>query len=131
MVTVRRLAFLLLVSLMVLPFTGCGRSDLPELGEVHGRVTLDGKPAAGAIISFCPEEGRPAVANVQSDGSYELTFVHGVKGAKVGPNSVSIAWSEIAEAFAPFPAKYSSDTQLTADVKPGDNTFDFDLKSTD
>lgn len=40
---------------------GCGaRSDLPELGDVKGVVTLDGKPLANAQIQFVPASGRPS-----------------------------------------------------------------------
>ncbi len=48
------------VCLTMLLSMGCGGGDMPELGDVSGKVTLDGKPLVGINILFTPEKGRPA-----------------------------------------------------------------------
>jgi len=107
---------------------GCGGSDLPELGSVTGTVTMDGKPMEGAIIAFFPEKGRPSTANVDAEGHYELSYTEGVSGTKVGPNTVNFSWPTGMSGPA-IASKYADKTELKADIKPGKNTFDFDLKS--
>ncbi len=124
-----RLVLSLLLSAMALGSIGCGRSDLPALGRVRGTVTLDGKPLAGVIVTFLPDKGRPAVANADSNGQYDLLYTHGVKGATVGPNTVRILWPDGAEATVPIPAKYGAKSELKMDVKAGNNTFDLKLES--
>ena len=129
---------------------GCGRpSDQPDLGEVTGTVTLDGKPLSGVAVVFQPESGRPARGMTDAEGKYELTYIRETKGTKVGPNRVEIAPSEDGEAEESentdeeskpaakasksgkptIPARYNVRSELKADVKAGKNTFDFKLES--
>jgi len=129
---------------------GCGRNDQPELGEVTGTIRLDGKPLVGIAVVYQPESGRPARGTTDADGRYELIYIRNTKGTKVGPNRVEIAPSEDGETEEPLedqdadieteskpskpgkpkiPARYNSQSELNVDVKPGTNTFDFDLKS--
>jgi len=129
MAVLPKLALVLFLSASVLGLTGCSRGNRPELGFVQGTVTLDGKPLAGVIVIFQPEEGRPAVAKTDAQGNYVLTYVHGVKGAKVGVNVVSLTWPDGDPGRVPIPAKYGAQSTLTAEVQPGDNRFDFDLDS--
>jgi hypothetical protein len=109
---------------------GCGRSDLPELGQVRGTVTLDGKPLPGVIVQFAPEKGgRTAVANVDPSGNYELIYVYGVNGTQTGSNRVSVTWPDGVEGTAAIPAKYGATSELKMDVKPGRNTFNIEMSS--
>lgn len=124
-----RVAFTVLLSVVAFGTIGCGRSDLPELGRVQGVVTLDGKPLAGVIVMFLPEKGRPAVANADSEGRYELMYTHGVKGATVGPNTVRVLWPDGEAGTAKIPEKYNAKSELKMDVKAGKNTFDLKLES--
>lgn len=129
MAYMRTLALLLVGSAIMVSSVGCGRSDLPPLGRVRGTVTLDGKPLSGAIVSFQPENGRPAVANTDANGNYELVYIGGVKGAKVGLNSVRVFWPDDVEGTAVIPDKYNAKTTLKFEVKPGNNKFDLELES--
>ena len=129
MVSPGRLVFILLLSAMVLGSIGCRRGDLPELGRVRGTITLDAKPLSGVVVMFLPDKGRPAVANTDSEGRYDLTYVHGVQGANVGPNTVRIVWPDGEPGSAAIPAKYGAQSDLKVDVKSGDNTFDFPMES--
>ena len=47
-----RLAVILLLSI-----AGCSGGDQPRLGAVHGTVTLDDAPLAGAMVVFTPADG--------------------------------------------------------------------------
>lgn len=103
-------------------------SDMPELGQVHGTVTLDGKPIPGVNLYFEPEKGRSSMAQVNTDGVYEALYMIDEKGVKIGPCivRVEIGFNESGQAI---PAKYGSKSELKLDVKPGDNTFDIEMKS--
>lgn len=138
--------FLCLLSLSV---SGCGpSSDQPQLGLVTGTITLDGKPLYGVSVVFAPEKGRPARGRTDLNGKYELTYIHETKGTKVGPNRVEIATNEedlqdeeeqatAGENTGPavvreklrIPARYNTKSELKADVKPGENVFNFELDS--
>ena len=52
------------VLIVSLHLTGCGRSDIPELGYVEGTVKIDGQPAAGKIVQFYSDEGGRAGTGV-------------------------------------------------------------------
>ena len=137
----------IVVATSVVTQPGCGGpSDQPELGQVTGTVTLDGKPLVGIAVVFQPESGRPARGKTDAEGKYELTYIRQTKGTKVGPNRVEIAPSEEGEADESeasdeeskpaakpnskkplIPPRYNVRSELKADVKPGKNTFDFKL----
>lgn len=83
--------FMLLLASVAVAFVGCGRSDLPKLGEVSGVVTLDGKPLPQAIISFTPVgEGRPSSGMTDDNGYYSLLYLEGVSGAIVGEHTITV-----------------------------------------
>ncbi len=71
---------------------GCTPSDQPPLGRVTGKVTLDGEPLAGVIVNFQPESGRVATAETDAQGNYDLVYIYGTNGTKVGKNTVSFRW---------------------------------------
>ena len=140
---------LLALSALSLSLPGCGSGDQPELGQVSGTVTLDGKPLSGVAVVFHPESGRPARGRTDLGGRYELTYIRDTMGTKVGRNRVEIAPNEEGEdepespedvddpnvkppvrpGRPVVPARYNTRSELEADVKPGENTFDFPLKS--
>lgn len=115
---------------------GCGSSG-PQLGTVTGKVTLDGAPLADATVQFQPAEGKPSYAVTDASGNYELLFAPDQPGATLGKHTVEITgntYSEDAqgnEVQLPqkVPGKYNQNSELTADVKAGSNTFNFELKS--
>jgi hypothetical protein len=122
-----RLAAALCVPLVL----GCGHGDRPPLGTVHGTVTLDGKPLAGAGVLFQPvEPGRASAGVTDADGRYELVYIRRDKGAKVGAHLVKItpAKRQPGQSELATP-RHPAQGPLHAEVKPGDNTFDFPLSS--
>lgn len=129
----------------VIAISGCG-SDGPELTEVTGTVTLDGKPVAGATISFLPsgETGSPSYGKTDPQGKYELGYSFNAMGARLGSYNVEIATSklskeeieeikasgeEVPETSIAIPDKYKAANALTAEVKSGPNVIDFALTS--
>lgn len=134
----RQILTLPCLTLICLMSASCssGPSDQPELGEVTGVVTLDGKPLEGVLVQYTPEEGRGSQSMTDSEGRYELMYVYPTPGAKLGKHTVSIKTPseddsdpEAPEVKEVVPERYRIDSELTADVKAGDNQFDFELKS--
>ena len=138
-------------SLAVITFclAGCGGgSDRPELGTVTGTITFDGEPLKGIAVVFFPDSGRPARGKTNAEGKYDLTYIRDTKGTKIGHNRVEVAPDEEGEddsegeggESAPakasgkpkkprIPTRYNTKSELEADVKPGENVFDFKLTS--
>lgn len=142
------------VALPLLAFVGgCFSSD----NTITGKVTLDGKPLADAVVSFVPESGdQNALGRTDQQGNYQL-FRRDEPGAPVGKYTVRITSTPVVTASAdaevtgdaylaqvsgtasrsasttaskdPIPTKYNSQSELTATVEKGANTFDFDLHS--
>jgi hypothetical protein len=111
---------------------GCGK---PAAVPVTGTVTWDGKEMPDGKILFEDEDAKipPASGDVKA-GKYELRVQPGKKkvritasrevpGAKVDPAMGGVPRQSY------VPARYNSDTTLSADVKVGaENKFDFPLK---
>ncbi|MFO0980085.1 MAG: hypothetical protein U0996_27050 [Planctomycetaceae bacterium] len=132
----RRILLMLLCSFVV----GCGGSDGPELADVTGTVTLDGKPLSRASIRFVPEAsgGSPSYGATNKDGEYQLLFSADKSGAMIGRHRVEIEMLEpeydqegklVGEKPAVLPAKYRNGSELSADVKSGSNAIPFQLSS--
>ncbi|WP_437206300.1 carboxypeptidase regulatory-like domain-containing protein [Planctomicrobium sp. SH664] len=112
---------------------GCGGGHPFELGEVRGRVTLDGVPVPGATLEFSPktDNGTISTAVTNANGEYELHFNRRELGAIIGSHSVTVnTWpSEVNPRPVRIPSKYTSGDELPAEVKPGKNELNFDLVS--
>lgn len=132
----------LLVAYVSLSSGGCGNGN----SRVSGTVSLDGKPMSGNIdhritVMFVPESGSGAmtVGLVDETGGYELATGSNA-GVPPGKYLVSVAAVDVlrpADESSPpglhrvSPDIYADPTTsgFSADVQPGSNTFDFDLKS--
>ena len=124
----------LLSATCLLLAAGCGGASR---GAVNGKVTLDGKPVDGGMISFIPEtaeQGKPAWTDIVA-GEYSLDVS---RGPAVGPNRVEIRWLRKTGRKSPYdphldemreavPDRYNSDSELRVEVKSGANQFDFKL----
>tara|TARA_R100001132_G_C3272735_1_gene94719 strand:+ start:3460 stop:3876 length:417 start_codon:yes stop_codon:yes gene_type:complete len=119
------------VSLLV----GCsgGATDTPELSQVTGKITMDGAPLTKASITFQPVSGSSSVGMTDETGEYVLAYNRNTNGAVPGKHTVRI--SKRGEAGSPndtedqVPVQFNRDSKLTAEVKPGENTINFDLDS--
>ncbi|MBM4074478.1 MAG: carboxypeptidase regulatory-like domain-containing protein [Planctomycetes bacterium] len=130
-VSFKRVLFTLAVLLMF----GCGRGDLPPLAPVKGTITVDGKPYANGFVQFYSQSGgRPGTSPTDDNGKYEIMYLQGVKGARIGMNRVEITteWPDgeppIGE-VDPIGPEYNSKSTLSAEVKKGNNVFDFNIES--
>jgi len=109
---------------------GCGGSDRPDLAEVEGTVTLDGVPLPGARIEFKPAQGKISSATTDENGHYELVYLRDIKGAVPGKHTVTITTASEHQPEERLPPRYHRETELTADVKPGEtNKIPFALES--
>ncbi|QDU62955.1 hypothetical protein Pan216_38290 [Planctomycetes bacterium Pan216] len=129
----RRLSYVLGLALL-LGGVGCGAKSDVKLGQVHGKVTLDGMPLSGALVSFYPEKGRPSTATSDAEGFYELQYTPKQPGALLGPHTVRITTAQVqGEGAGPagmeiVPAKYNEQSELHVEVVPGSNEHDFKLQ---
>jgi len=125
----------------VVLFVGCGPNDI---AQVTGKVTLDGEPLGGVEIRFTPTEGEKKTSSravTEADGTYTLKYTAEVEGALIGNHLVQVVNSidnkeegkeldKEAEAFRnKLPEKYYKNSDLSAEVKKGENVFNFDLES--
>jgi len=117
----------------VLFLAGCGDSG-PERGEVTGTVTLDGRPLAEATVVFQPAQGSPSYGETDSQGRYRLGYTADKPGAVVGKHRVSITTARVkgppgeeVEVPERVPAEYNSQSEVTREVEPGENVFDFSI----
>lgn len=128
------------VLFMLLGFAGCWGSDAPELADVWGTVTLDGKPLPNAALEFQPQDGTGTYSSAMTDenGYYELIYSRTDDGAMIGTHSVSITTSLMLRdrgdgisGRAPelVPPRYNRETELTAVVERGGTEINFDLES--
>jgi hypothetical protein len=122
--------------------TGCN-NGYRSRGTASGQVKLDGKPIERGSILLSPMEGvkgQPAGGEITA-GRYQLS---GKVGPAIGWNRVEIhalrktgrtirkpfpmhgTMEEEADAVAP---RYNTDSTLKFEVKPGENTADFEVSS--
>ena len=152
MATVARYRWLLLTGVLTV-LAGCS-SPTPDLGEVHGRVMLEGQPLANVQVTFAPEKSSMktplpiSTGTTDHDGNYRLKSTTATPGAAVGSHRVVIedvagdtpsagnsreAQDEkplaVAPAAARVPQRYSTaaGTPLRHEVKLGDNTINLEL----
>lgn len=97
---------LLVVLLVSLPaMCGCGDGGVARY-PVSGAVHVDGQPAAGAIVVFCPVETSPEADRLRpagradATGVFRLTTIEPDDGAPAGAYKVLVQWPEGAEAAA-------------------------------
>jgi hypothetical protein len=122
---------------------GCGPSG-PEIVEIEGTVTHNGKPVPNLRIYFMPTDGRPSWGDSDDSGHYVLDYDLDYDGAKVGTHKVwvvdmganvdpTLAMSGAARPkrnpeMAEILEKYGKDkSQLTVEVKKRDKNFQLKL----
>lgn len=87
----RSLPICMMLAVCSLPLTtGCNGSNRDRV-PVSGIVTIDGEPLTYGTIRLLPVgEGRPAFANIDSQGRFDF----GERGVRVGLNRVEIMAAE-------------------------------------
>jgi hypothetical protein len=131
------------LGLMALALSGCGSQA--NTAAVSGMVKLDGKPVEKGAIQFIPVEGNtgPSAGGAINNGQYHIGRE---RGAAVGKNRVELrafkrTGREVQDATKPagnftlewvpaLPPEYNDQSTVVREIKPGDNTFDFDIAVT-
>ena len=118
---------------------GCGGASGPELATVKGVVKLDGQPLPQARVVFQPTgpKGSPSIGQTASDGSFEVMFNRNKHGAMVGTHKVRVTTADLltdetgreTEVKERIPARFNTQTELTYDVKSGENSFEILVES--
>jgi len=128
-----RFGFVALVFPVVF-LAGCGGS-----GQIEGTVTLDGQPVDGGTISFIGtgsqgnaggqiQGGKYSVESKLAPGTYKVEIDWMKKTGKTIPNK-SDAGTTQDETKQVIPVEYNRQSKLTAEIKSGSNTINFELKS--
>ena len=122
-----------LVTLLAL--VGCSES---KTAEVSGTVTVDGQLVKRGSISFIPTDGNtPTAGGPIKDGHYSVMVpITAMKVKITAPKVIGKRKlydtpdsKEVDVVEEGLPAKYNQDTELTLEVKPGQNHKDFALQS--
>lgn len=126
--------FALLATSMTL---GCSDSGGLDTQPVTGNVTFDGQPIPEGRIQFRKTEGDQRAFSAEiKDGQYQMEALPGKVQVEVtasrpvpGKFDESNPGEKVPIGEMYIPARYNSQTELTAEVTSGANQLDFDLKS--
>jgi hypothetical protein len=120
----------LIVTILI---AGCAKSDT---GVVTGTITVDGAPAQSGSIAYFPIDRKSSTAGAGiTDGRYTATVPLGSSKVEIRVPKVvgqkklyDTPDSPIKQILAEsLPPKYNDQTELTLDVKPGENHQDYQL----
>ena len=84
----------------VLAVAGCGDGKIGRY-PVNGSVNVDGKPAGGVQVMFCPIGGSPELQRLRPtaftspDGKFELMTIDKGDGAPPGQYKVLLGWAAV------------------------------------
>jgi len=131
-----------------LGLAGCAGGDgKPARAPVHGSVNVDGKPAAGVMVIFCPTDGPPEIQKLRptgftdAEGKFQLISVNPNDGAPPAHYKVLVQWpSGPKNAMGGLAGSGPDQLQgrymnlekspFTVEVKPGSNDLPpFEIKS--
>ena len=128
-----RLTVLVAFSVFVGWCAGCG-SGGPPTGSVSGKVTYNSQPLTAGVVTFINEEaGRGASSDLDASGQYRIpalqTGQYKVAIHRQPPPVNETSPQTIGNGRLSIPEKYQDfqSSGLTATVKEGKNTTDFNL----
>jgi hypothetical protein len=96
-------------------FVGCSETTSANLVPVTGNVTMDGKPLAGASITFTGVGNTPGLGGVgvtDEAGNFEVSHFRAGKGLDAGDYKVMISKLVMSDG-APIPAGTLSIAELS------------------
>ena len=107
-------------------FAGCSHG--PPMGDVHGKVTVNGQPLAEGSIRFIPVDGEvQSTGGIITNGSFQVEvpvarqrveiMANVIDKAKTPPNPTD----DQIVMKALVPKRYNFDSELILDVVPGLN----------
>ena len=132
----------------VLLLAGCSDGKISRY-PINGSVNVDGKPADGVMVIFCPVGGSPELQKMRPfsitgpDGKFQLTSIEKGDGAPAGQYKVLMQWTAppsggdtrdggVTTGPDRLRGRYMNleKSQFTVDVKSGTNDVPpFELKS--
>jgi hypothetical protein len=138
-----RILAVLGVAVWLVALAGCGSREYTgeQRFPVSGKVTVDGEPMEFGLISLLPQgEGGRVSGGPIKNGSYAIEEP---MGPTAGKYRVEIRWNKptgrrVKDAYGEeimdeykegLPAKYHTNSELTADVSSKKTTFDFELET--
>lgn len=122
--------------IVILGVAGCGA----PAASVSGKVTFAGNVVDSGAVKFvsigAPKGSEKAVTEDIRYGNY---LINAARGITAGKYKVEIYGNlktveagdrdmQPSSAEASIPAKFNTESQLTVEIKGGENVFDFDLK---
>jgi len=116
---------------------GCGDRG-PQKGLVKGTVTLDGKKLDSGAIQFLDRDEKvPSSAGEIKDGEYATEVYVGRMQVQISSPKVVGSRKLYDTPDSPvkdvtkemIPERYNTRSELTAEIKPGENTANFELKT--
>lgn len=114
---------------------GCGEDWQADTYPATGRISINGKPPAGALVQLFPTGAtKPDERNsrpwglVQEDGSYTLSTYDGAPGAPAGDYLLTLTWppdASIPSMADRLKSKYArpDQSQWKVTVKKGENVL--------
>ncbi|HPM83083.1 MAG TPA: hypothetical protein PLF81_20405 [Candidatus Anammoximicrobium sp.] len=113
---------------------GCGSSGL-DTNPVSGKVTFDGQPIQEGRITFRGMGSDPRAFSAEiKNGQYQMEAVAGKMKVEIiasrpvpGKFDESNPGEKVPVGEMYIPAKYNSQSELTAEVTSGSNELNFDL----
>lgn len=144
----RSLGAAAVVVLLLAVAPGCGEKRVkPKMwpADVRGQILLDGKPLSSGTVTFLPasaeeQGGKPGIGRIGPDGRYRIGNANtkdpaGLKPDRYvvtvlamlldpGQNGAPIPHPEIPEEYTDYRL-----TPLAAEVAPGLNHIDFNLRT--
>jgi len=123
----RSLTLSLLGVLVLLP--GCSSNAKPRkpTHPVNGQVLFEGRPLAGAYVSFHPQDGDPdqprSGARTDHEGRFRMSTYDAFDGVPAGKYLVTITLDEEQDTVAQIPARYGNPNTsgLRVEVREGTN----------
>ncbi len=111
------------LSIAGLLILACGCSLVRGWGRVSGRVTLDGQPLGGAIVTLLASDGRAATAETDAQGAFTVA-----SPLAAGRYRVSITPKA---PRSPVPERYfdPATSGLVVEVRGGENSLEINLLS--
>lgn len=131
---IRLRPFPFLAAACLLAASGCSTST-EQFAEVTGKVTIDGVPAAAVLVTFEPQledprKFRPAsFGTTNAEGEFRMMLRPKQSGVVLGLHHVRITpvEQEGGKNTVVHP-RYQANNALWAEVVPGTNTIDFELR---
>jgi hypothetical protein len=108
------------------------------MGTVHGEVTLDGKPLKDGRVLFTPVDGQGQTGGATiTDGKFTAVVPVAKMQVQINANKVigqkpvydSPGSPMMDEVIEIIPHRYNINSELTLDVKEGEQPVKYELKS--